>query len=136
MDRIGTDRAAMLTLPPVAPRVGMSARVRLPRDYYVRIDSNDYSVHPEAIGHLVDVTASLDRVQVLLNDRVVASHQRCWADRLTITDPLHQQAAVKLREHYRQVAKRPPAIEAPVALRALPDYDALFGTEPSATVVA
>jgi transposase len=49
-DRIGADKAAMLALPPVSPAVGWSATLRLPRDYYVRLDSNDYSVHPASIG--------------------------------------------------------------------------------------
>lgn len=129
VDLLAADQAAMLVLPPVAPQVGITTRVRLPRDYYVRVDSNDYSVHPEAIGHLVDVRADLGEVSVRLGPKVVACHERSWADRLTITDPSHQRAAVILREKYRQAAARPlPA--APVQLRALPDYDELFGTAP------
>ena len=45
-DRIAADQAAMLALPPVAPATGWRASTRLARDHYVRIDSNDYSVHP------------------------------------------------------------------------------------------
>jgi transposase len=45
-DRIQADRAAMLRLPPVAPVTGWHSSLRLPRDHYVRLDSNDYSVHP------------------------------------------------------------------------------------------
>ena len=45
-DRITADRAAMLALPPVAPATGWRASTRLPRDHYIRMDSNDYSVHP------------------------------------------------------------------------------------------
>ena len=43
VDLLDADRAAMLPLPPVPPAVGWVNRVRLGRDYYVRIDSNDYS---------------------------------------------------------------------------------------------
>ena len=49
-DRLDADRAAMLALPPVAPVVGWRSSQRLPRDHYVRLDSNDYSVHPSVIG--------------------------------------------------------------------------------------
>ena len=49
-DRIGADRQAMLTLPPVAPQVGWRTSTRLARDHYIRLDSNDYSVHPGVIG--------------------------------------------------------------------------------------
>jgi hypothetical protein len=53
----------MLPLPPVAPAVGWVNRVRLGRDYYVRVDSNDYSVDPAVIGRFVDVTADLTKVE-------------------------------------------------------------------------
>ncbi len=49
----------MLPLPPVPPAVGWVNRVRLGRDYYVRVDSSDYSVDPTVIGRFVDVTADL-----------------------------------------------------------------------------
>jgi hypothetical protein len=45
----------MLDLPPVGPAVGFTDRVRLPRDYYVRVLGNDYSVDPRWIGRFVDV---------------------------------------------------------------------------------
>ena len=44
--RWATDKAAMLSLPPVAPALGWRHSVRLPRDHYVRLDTNDYSVDP------------------------------------------------------------------------------------------
>ena len=49
-DRVAADRAAMLPLPPVPPEVGWRKSMRLPRDHYIRLDSNDYSVHPAVIG--------------------------------------------------------------------------------------
>ncbi len=52
IDRSAADRAAMLALPPVAPSLGWVNRVRLGRDYYVRVDSSDYSVDPAMIGRL------------------------------------------------------------------------------------
>ena len=77
VDLLDSDRAAMLPLPPVPPSVGWSNRVRLGRDYYVRVDASDYSVDPTAIGRLVDLTADLERVQVRLDGRVVADHAQC-----------------------------------------------------------
>ena len=44
----------MTGLPPVPPTVGLTGRVRLARDYYVRVAGNDYSAHPSAIGRYVD----------------------------------------------------------------------------------
>ena len=53
IDLVDADKAAML---PIAARwhpVGWSNQIRLGRDYYVRIDTNDYSVDPRAIGRQV-----------------------------------------------------------------------------------
>ena len=46
VDLLETDTPAMLALPPVDPPVGLTHRVRLGRDYYVRVDTVDYSVDP------------------------------------------------------------------------------------------
>lgn len=45
------------------------------RDYYVRIEANDYSVDPHVIGRIVDFTADLDRVGVRSDNRIVARPQ-------------------------------------------------------------
>ena len=128
--RIVDDRAAMGVLPPLAPTVGTSHRVRLGRDYYVRIAGNDYSVNPTVIGRFVDVHAGLDEVVVSCAGKLVATHRRCWARSRTITDPAHVEVAAQLRTAYkaRTAAMRGPtaAAGAQVGLRALSDYDDLF----------
>ena len=68
-DRIAADRQAMLALPPVAPATGWRFSARLARDHYIRLDSNDYSVHPAVIGRRIEVIAGLDRVRVLCEGR-------------------------------------------------------------------
>ena len=55
IDRVAADTAAMLPLPPVPPATGWRLSGRLPRDYYVRLDGNDYSVHPSVIGRRIEV---------------------------------------------------------------------------------
>jgi len=127
VDLLGIDQAAMLTLPPVAPAHGFAARIRLPRDYYVRVFGNDYSVHPTAIGRMVDVDADLDLVIVRLEGRVIADHPRSWGTALTITDPDHVSAAARLREAFQ--APRGIPTEQAVVLRDLADYDSAFGVD-------
>jgi transposase len=127
MDLLGVDTAAMLALPPLAPSAGLCFRVRLPRDYYVRVFGNDYSVHPAAIGRMVDVAADLHLVSVRLEGRVIADHPRSWGNALTITDPGHVSAAARLREAFGQPRSLPA--DAVVVLRDLADYDAAFGVD-------
>jgi transposase len=126
-DRITADKAAMLALPPVPPATGWRSSARLARDHYIRLDSNDYSVHPAVIGRHVEVTAGLDRVRVLCEGKVVADHERIWAWHQTISDPAHVQAARALRRQ-RAGALR-PVPEPEVEQRCLADYDAALGVD-------
>ena len=70
----------------------------------MRLDGNDYSVHPAAIGRRVEVVADLNRVQMLCDGRPVADHARSWARHQTFTDPVHAEAAKVLRREHRAVA--------------------------------
>ena len=125
VDRLEADKAAMLPLPPVAPAVGWVNRVRLGRDYYVRLDASDYSVDPAVIGRFVEVTADLARVEVRHEGRLVAAHDRVWARGMTITDPAHVAAAKELREQYQH--PRPATDPHEELIRDLADYDRAFG---------
>lgn len=115
----------MLSLPPVAPATGWRASTRLPRDHYIRLDSNDYSVHPSVIGRRIEVIADLDRVRTLCDGTTVADHQRIWAAHQTISDPTHVEAAKALRRG--RVGLLRPAPEPEVQIRCLTDYDTALG---------
>jgi len=126
-DRITADRAAMLVLPPVAPATGWRSSTRLARDHYVRLDSNDYSVHPAVIGRRVEVIADLHRVRVLCEGRLVADHERIWAWHQTISDPEHVAAARTLRRERVGVLR--PVQQGEVEQRCLADYDTALGID-------
>jgi len=125
-DLLQADRAAMLALPPVPPVVGWRNQVRLGRDYYVRIATNDYSVDPTWIGRMVDTYADLEQVQVRLDGRLVAEHPRVWARGLTITDNAHVKTAARLRHEFQQ-----PRTQAAGdgLVRDLAEYDRAFGLD-------
>jgi transposase len=126
-DRIAADKAAMLALPPVPPATGWRHSARLARDHYVRLDSNDYSVHPAVIGRRIEVVADLSRVRVLCDGNLVADHQRIWAKHQTITDAVHLAAARALRKERLEVVR--PAGEPQVEQRDLADYDRMLGID-------
>lgn len=99
-------------------------------DYYVRVHGNDYSVDPVAIGRMVEVRGSLERVRVYLDHRLIADHQRRWATHQTITDPAHRESAGRLRQQYWKHHNRGDEHDAGerVGIRSLLDYDTLFET--------
>jgi transposase len=127
-DRIAAGKAAMISLPPVAPVTGWHKTARLPRDYYVRLDGNDYSVDPAVIGRRIEVTADLARVRVTCDGRVAADHQRVWARHQAITDPAHLAAAAALRSARRGLVPVPGPAGAEVEYRDLAVYDRLGGS--------
>jgi len=130
-DRIGADRAGMLPLPPVAPQVGWRASTRLPRDHYVRLDANDYSIHPVVIGRRIEVHADLTRVWATCEGKTVADHVRVWAKHQTINDFEHMVAA-KLLRRGRIDLVRPAsqlADEHEVQIRDLSCYDTVLGID-------
>lgn len=148
VDLFERDYLAMTVLPPLAPRTGLNTRVRLGRDYYVRLDSVDYSVDPRMIGRFVEVVADPAWVTVFCNGDIVACHRRSWARHGVVTDPAHVELARQLRRAHAEIRAQAAQAEAAaqarrqrstgprqhadghvVALRALPDYDALFGVD-------
>lgn len=126
-DRIEADTAAMLTLPPVGPSIGWRTSTRLPRDHYVRLDGNDYSVHPVAIGRRIEITADLSRVRVWCGGTLVADHDRIWAKHQTISDPEHVVAAKLLRRKRFDIVGPPHHVE--VEQRLLTTYDTVLGLD-------
>ncbi|GAB2670928.1 hypothetical protein GCM10009743_53970 [Kribbella swartbergensis] len=89
------------------------------------MDSNDYSVHPGAVGRRIEIVADLDRVRVWCEGAVVADHPRCWAYHQSITDTVRAQAAAALRHDRFTVIT--PAAATEVEQRPLTDYDNAFG---------
>jgi transposase len=134
-DLVDIDRAAMRGLPPMAPEVVFRNSVRLPRDYYVRAFSNDYSVDPAMIGRVVDVTASLDTVSVHHDGILIAQHRRKWARQLTVTDPGHVARAAELRAQFQAQRARRPAVTPVVETASLARYDELFSVDIDAAPV-
>lgn len=125
-DRLAADKAAMLQLPPIAPRAAWSSVIRLPRDHYVRVGSNDYSVDPIAIGRRVQVSADLQDVTITWGERIVGRHRRHWGKHQTIHDPAHVKAATRMRLRPTRITG---ASSDEVEIRSLADYDRLLGLD-------
>jgi hypothetical protein len=122
-ERIDEDVAAMMTLPPVLPDMDWHHDLRLPADHWVRHQTNDYSVHPKAVGRRVHVSVGDARVTVTVGTEVVASHERVLASHVTLTDPAHDRA----RQAARSLASAPAADIGEVEVRDLAVYDEATG---------
>src|SRR3954471_20476024 len=92
---LAEERAAMLPLPAEA---FLAARVEPPTVgslSLVRFDANDYSVPTEFAHHKVAAVGTVDAVRVVVGDRVVASHRRCWGREGVFYDPVHYLALLE-----------------------------------------
>jgi transposase len=125
-DRIAEDRAGMRPLPPVLPDPAWRWSTVLRRDHYVRVDTCDYSVHPQMIGRRVEVRVDLDWVVVGCAGVEVARHRRSLARHRTITDPAHARARRVLRDQHAP-APSPPPDQVEVQERDLGVYDHILG---------
>ena len=122
-ERIDEDLAAMIALPPLLPDMDWHHDLRLPADHWVRHQTNDYSVHPRAVGRRVHVSVDDTRLTVTLGTEVVARHDRTLARHVTLTDPAHDRA----REAARARAGRPSLGTDEVEVRDLAVYDRATG---------
>ena len=123
VDLIEQDRAAMIARPPVMPTLGHRTRVRLGRDYFVRIAGSDYSIDPVMIGAMVDAIADLEIVTVVEDGRQLARHARSWTSAATVIDDDHVASAARLRAVFQQ----PRTAGQDPLRRDLSDYDRAFG---------
>jgi transposase len=119
------DRGSMLGFPAVLPDSSWRFSARVPRDHYVRVESNDYSVNPRFVGRRVEVRVSLDTVVVTCDATVVAEHRRCLARHQVLLHPDHARTLRLMRAERHQ----PPVVTGldEVETRDLAVYDRAVG---------
>ena len=95
IDRLETDRAAMLALPAeefeprrVVPASANSLSL-------VRFDRNDYSVPTSFAFHDVTAVGGIEEVTIAVGTDVVARHRRHWGKEQTVYDPRHYLALLE-----------------------------------------
>ena len=114
----------MMSFPPVLPDASWRFSTRLPRDHYVRVDTNDYSVNPRFVGRRVEVRVTLDEVIVTCDGTEVARHRRCLAKHQSLLHPDHAASAAG---DARRAASSRPRSQTTVEERDLADYDRALG---------
>ncbi len=96
-EAMAEDRGSMLAFPPVLPDTSLRWSTRLPRDHYVRVDTNDYSVNPRFVGRRVQVQVDLDTVVATCEGTEVARHRRCLARHQSLLAPEHSRILRAMR---------------------------------------
>ncbi len=84
------EKPTLLPLPAHIPTVIQIHYRVVDTQGYVHLDTNRYSVPERYLGKKVAVHKQADRVQVYLDQRLIADHARCLGQRDTyVTDPSH-----------------------------------------------
>lgn len=122
-EAIWEDRGSMLAFPPVRPDPSWRFATRLPRDHYVRVDTNDYSVNPRFVGRRIEVRVTLDEVTAVCDGTEVARHRRCLAKHQTLLHPDHSRALRAMRAEQQVAAAFADVVEE----RDLSVYDRVLG---------
>lgn len=123
-ETIFEDRGAMMGFPPVLPDPAWRFTTRLPRDHYVRVNTNDYSVNPRFVGRRVDVVVTLHEVVVTCDGTEVARHRRCLAKHQALLAADHARILRQMRAE--AAAVEPAAVDMGVEERDLNVYDQIF----------
>lgn len=121
-EAIFEDRAAMMAFPPVLPDPSWRFSIRLPRDHYLRVDSNDYSADPRFVGRRVEVQVTLEEVIVTCQGTEIGRHRRFLGKHQTLLAVDHARVLRAMRE---EAAVPVPVAETTVEERDLSDYDRL-----------
>jgi transposase len=92
---LAQERASLLPLPAEAFVAARVEQLRADSLSLIRFDTNDYSVPTEFAHHPVTAVGTIDTVQIVAADRVVASHRRCWGREQVHYNPVHYLALLE-----------------------------------------
>ena len=96
------ERPRLLPLPLHEFNTDRMVAVRAVKTIYVRFDSNDYSIPPEAVGRELMLAASDTEVRVLDGACQIARHRRSYNRQEEVLDPAHQQALLRTKRKARE----------------------------------
>jgi transposase len=122
-EAVWEERGSMLAFPPVLPDPALRFRIRLPRDHYVHVDANDYSINPRFVGRPIDVRVTLEEVVAHCEGTEVARHRRCLGRHQSLLTADHARILRAMRAE-REAAEA--SVEA-VEERDLSVYDRIAG---------
>lgn len=114
------EKPFLLPLPAHRLDTDLVLPVRTRKTIYIRFDSNDYSIPPDAVGRALTLVASPSTIRILQGQQEIASHPRSYDRNQVRTEPAHQEA---LLEEKRQALGATPSGR---LLAAVPETEALL----------
>ena len=89
------DQAAFLPLPKQAFEARRVVQRTADSQSLIRFDDNDYSVPVQYAHRQLTVVATVYDVRLVFDDRLVATHPRCWERERTFFEPIHYLALLE-----------------------------------------
>lgn len=102
---LALDRAAMLAIPDASFEARRVMKVRSNSLSLVRFDRNNYSVPTAFAHHELTVVGGIEEVRIACEDRLIATHPRCWELEQTTFDPRHYLALLERKPGALDVAR-------------------------------
>ena len=96
------DQEQLLPVPERAFELEERVELKVGKTPYVRFDRNDYSVPHQLARRLVTVFASLERVRIVHEGKVVADHARSFGKAEQIEDPEHIRRLIEQKRGSRR----------------------------------
>ncbi len=76
--------------------------VKVPPQFRVRFDSNEYSVPWRLVGRTLLLRANDQTIHFYLNTKRICSHKRCWQKGQSIINPAHQEGLLERKPGAQQ----------------------------------
>lgn len=89
------ERAAFLPLPARPIEARRITQAAVDSTALVRFDRNSYSVPTKYAHRRVTVVATVDQVRLIFQDKLIASHDRCWEKEQFFYQPVHYLALLE-----------------------------------------
>jgi hypothetical protein len=116
---LAEERARLLPLPTQRFEARRVETTRASSLSLVRFDRNDYSVPTAWAHHPVTVIGGIDQVRIVAQDRVVATHPRCWDRAQVRFEPVHYLALLERKPGALDFARPLAGWELPASVRLL-----------------
>jgi|APSaa5957512576_1039674.scaffolds.fasta_scaffold09756_2 transposase len=89
-------KEALQILPENIPQIYETRQVKVHKDFSILFDTNYYTVPPWTVGEYLIVKADQSVVKLFKEDKLLATHQRCWNKKRRIESSYHKEQAKKL----------------------------------------